>query len=165
MGNIKTKFGICSINNQGYYHVTSNKEGNQGKLLHILIWEDWYGKSLPKGYDIHHLNKNRIDNRIQNLQCVEHKTHTSFHHKGKTISFDTRMKISNAQKEDKCWLYRKDVNPNYVKQEALKGKFNSQIAKELNCSTETIRRRLKKICTYEEYEKIKQNNYTNCIKN
>ena len=158
MSRIDTKYGVCSIGSMGYYKVTSAKEGNQGKSLHCLIWEDHYGKPVPKGYNIHHINGNKLDNRIQNLQCVEHKIHSSFHSRGKITSLETRRKMSDAQCGEKCKLYRKDLDPKYIKVEALKGKLNSDLAKELNCSMETIRRRLKKVCNDEEYEWIKFQN-------
>ena len=61
MSRIDTKYGVCSIGNMGYYKVTSTKEGNQGKSLHCLIWEDHYGKPIPEGYNIHHINGNKLD--------------------------------------------------------------------------------------------------------
>ena len=155
----QTIFGYCSIGPNGYYKITSNKEGNQGRLLHNLIWENHYGKPIPKGYNIHHLNGNKLDNRIQNLQCVEHRIHTKFHHKGKITPLETRRKMSEAQRGNKCKLYRNEIDPYYVKQEALKGKLNSELAKELDCNIKTIRRRLKSVCSLEEYDEIKANNH------
>lgn len=38
---LHTKFGNAKIDN-GYYRITSWKEGNNGKLLHRLIWEDFW---------------------------------------------------------------------------------------------------------------------------
>ena len=158
MSRIETEYGVCSINPAGYYRVTSNKEGNQGRLLHSLIWETHYQKPVPKECDIHHINGNKTDNRIQNLQCVDHKLHSSFHSRGKTLSLETRRKISEAQSGEKCKLYRNEIDPEYIKLEALNGKLNSELAQELNCNIKTIRRRLKKICNEEEYEYIKFQN-------
>ena len=154
----QTIFGYCSINPNGYYRVTSNKEGNHGRFLHNLIWENHYGKPVPEGYNIHHINGNKIDNRIQNLQCVKHEKHTSFHHKGKVTPVETRKKMSEAQSGEKCKLYRGEIDPNHIRQEALKGKLNSELAKEFDCNIKTIRRRLKQVCTLGEYEEIKANN-------
>lgn len=76
---MKTKFGTAKLDNKGYYRINNGKEGINNKLLHRLIWEDWYGKLMPKGYVIHHINHIKSDNRIQNLQCVEDKKHRSYH--------------------------------------------------------------------------------------
>ena len=78
---MKTKFGNTRIDPTGYYRISTSKEGNNNKLLHRLIWEDWYGKPVPKGCVIHHINGNRIDNRIQNLQCVPKAAHDKYHRK------------------------------------------------------------------------------------
>ena len=53
---IKTKFGSASINADGYYQIKSINEGNRGKLLHRLIYEDFWGVNLPKQIHIHHKN-------------------------------------------------------------------------------------------------------------
>lgn len=39
---MKTKYGNAKIGNMGYYVITSYKEGNHRKLLHRLIWEDFW---------------------------------------------------------------------------------------------------------------------------
>ena len=80
---IDTKFGIATLTNKGYYMITSSKEGNRCKLVHRLVWEDFYGKDIPNGHTMHHLNGNKLDNRIQNLQCVKDSEHRRFHKKGK----------------------------------------------------------------------------------
>ena len=42
---IDTKFGKATILN-GYYRITSTKEGNNNKSLHRLIFEDFYQSPL-----------------------------------------------------------------------------------------------------------------------
>jgi len=76
---MNTEYGNAKKNHNGYYIITSGKEGNHNKMLHRLIWENHYGKPVPKGYVIHHLNHQKDDNRIQNLQCVEDKLHRKYH--------------------------------------------------------------------------------------
>ena len=85
-----TKFGRAEIDHQGYYTIKSYKEGNQGERLHRLIWKDWYGKPIPKQCVIHHINLDKTDNRIQNLQCVPKKVHDKFHRK-----IDDRTGVNN----------------------------------------------------------------------
>ena len=79
---MKTKFGNATIVDDRYYQITSGSQGNLLKYLHILIWEDYYGKKRPDGYVIHHINGNKTDNRIQNLQCVKSTIHLKFHNTG-----------------------------------------------------------------------------------
>lgn len=83
MSIIKTEFGNASINNSGYFRITSRKEKNHGKLLHVCIWEHHYKKSVPNGYEIHHIDKNKTNNKVSNLQCVESESHKKKHMSGK----------------------------------------------------------------------------------
>ena len=76
---LHTKFGNAKINSRGYYLISSGKEGNFGKLLHRLIWEDFYGCKIPKGYVIHHKNGLKTDNCILNLQLINATDHLSLH--------------------------------------------------------------------------------------
>jgi hypothetical protein len=78
-----TEFGTARINNNGYWQITSRKEGNHSKLLHRLIFEKYYG-TIPAGYQIHHINGIKTDNRIENLQCLSVKEHSSLHNSGES---------------------------------------------------------------------------------
>ena len=46
------------------------------KRLHRVVWEHHKGE-IPKGYDIHHVDGNKHNNRIENLNLVR----SSFHQK------------------------------------------------------------------------------------
>lgn len=113
---LSTKFGNISLDNDGYYKITSKKEGNMGKLLHRVIWEDFYGCNIPKGYHIHHLNKNKLDNRIQNLQCCEAGLHSKFHNTGiKTPhSIETKQKMSELRNNSGYYNVGKVKNSRYA---------------------------------------------------
>ncbi len=76
---IHTKFGTAQVNVQGYYHIVSKKEGNEFKLLHRLIFEDFYGIIVPKDYIVHHKNGNKLNNCILNLQLLHNKIHSKLH--------------------------------------------------------------------------------------
>ena len=98
---LHTKFGNAKIQNGGYYVITSGKEGNSGKTLHRLIWEDFYGCEVPEGYVIHHQDFNKLNNCILNLQLMRKKDHISLHKTGKNnhnygkyLSEETKQKIS-----------------------------------------------------------------------
>jgi hypothetical protein len=47
-----------------YYNVSRNRKSF---LWHRLVWE-YFNGSIPKGKQIDHINNNRLDNRIDNLQ-------------------------------------------------------------------------------------------------
>ena len=65
---IKTKYGNANLNKWGYYAITSRKEGNHGKLLHRVIFEDFYNIKLdeefPEGIHIHHIDEDKTNNEI-----------------------------------------------------------------------------------------------------
>lgn len=89
MSNIlHSKFGNCSLNPQGRYRITSRNEGNHSKLLHRLIWENFYGCDVPDGFVIHHKNGDKTDNCILNLQLIRDHTHRVFHAKQKDNSLE-----------------------------------------------------------------------------
>lgn len=79
---IHTKYGNAKINKEGYYSITSRKEGNNGKYLHRLIYADFYDVEIPKNYDIHHKDGNKLNNCIMNLQIAPHGIHIKNHQKG-----------------------------------------------------------------------------------
>ena len=42
------------------------------------VWEQNVGP-IPEGYDVHHKDKNFLNNNLENLELVEHKTHCRAH--------------------------------------------------------------------------------------
>jgi len=82
---IKTKFGNARVNAYGYYAISSTKEGNRDKLLHRLIFEDFYNIKLPSDILIHHDDENKLNNEIWNLIPMTKKEHHVLHHKNKKI--------------------------------------------------------------------------------
>lgn len=116
---MKTKYGNAKINPKGYYHITSGKEGNNGKLLHRLIYEDFWGITLPSEIDIHHKDGNKINNCILNLEALSHVEHSSSHKTGenhylygKTHSDETRRKISESQNNSGYYRVYKNNDKN-----------------------------------------------------
>ena len=60
-----------TLRNTGYYSLTTGARG----LMHRYVWEKERGK-IPEGWDIHHINEDRSDNRIENLECLPKPEHT-----------------------------------------------------------------------------------------
>lgn len=106
---LKTKFGNAKIKN-GYYHITSSKEGNYNKKLHKLIFEDYHKCTILPNVDCHHINGNKTDNTITNLTLMYHFDHSRYHNtgdgnprarKGVKLSDETKRKISEGNKGKK----------------------------------------------------------------
>jgi hypothetical protein len=55
----------------GYFGKTTGKR----TLLHRDVWEYHNGK-IPDGYDIHHVDCDRENNSIDNLECLPKAEHT-----------------------------------------------------------------------------------------
>ena len=76
-----TKYGRAKIDSNGYYRITSRKEGNHRKLLHRLIFESVHGE-IPEGYCVHHIDGDRLNNCILNLELLSLNYHQSMHNIG-----------------------------------------------------------------------------------
>ena len=68
----------------GKWKVVDNKKNHTGGYCkvgfngrpisyHVIIWILSTGKDIPKGYELDHINGDRIDNRIENLRLVNRR--------------------------------------------------------------------------------------------
>ena len=57
----------------GYYRCTKSRKVHLS--LHRYVWEKEVGK-IPDGYDIHHIDNNKQNNNISNLECLPKSEHT-----------------------------------------------------------------------------------------
>ncbi len=66
-GRVGDSYGYIQIKNREHY-----RANNQGYVReHLLVWEEYHHKKLPKGWLIHHLNGIKDDNRPQNLVAMK----------------------------------------------------------------------------------------------
>lgn len=86
----KHKKFIGSLNDFGYLQVPTNPSS---KKVHRIIWECVNGE-IPKGYDVHHIDGNKENNSIYNLELKEKGEHIREHKIGKQRSEETKKKIS-----------------------------------------------------------------------
>ena len=85
----------------GYYHAHF---GDKVKSLHRVVWEDNFGE-IPNGFHIHHIDGNKDNNEISNLEMINAHDHLSNHSKA---NFEAnREEITNrlleAQELAKSW--------------------------------------------------------------
>lgn len=103
---------ICSesTDSSGYLQVGIN---GKMKLVHILVYKTFIGE-IPKGYDVHHKDHNKLNNFVENLCLIEHKKHSLEH------------------KEDKVKKYSKPVL-----QYTLDGQFVAEYPSVMEASRQT----------------------------
>lgn len=97
---LRTKWGTARTSNMGYYRITSRKEGNKGKLLHRLIAAEYFGEWINDWddfFDIHHIDENRLNNCVLNLEPIPSREHIMFHQIGKKRSRESRKKMSESK--------------------------------------------------------------------
>ena len=104
---LSTPFGTATLCNDGYYRITTKKEGNNGKKLCRLIYEDHHNVKLSSDFAIHHIDKNKANDSIENLIALPQSEHRRHHmlgennpnygkpsnRKGVKLSAQTREKI------------------------------------------------------------------------
>ena len=64
----------------GYYRSTTHRKKHVS--LHRYVWEKHNG-IIPLGFDIHHIDWNKTNNDISNLELISHSEHASKYPHGK----------------------------------------------------------------------------------
>lgn len=78
----------------GYKRLTQGE--NCGRLLHVVIMEEHIGRRIKKGEVVHHINENKLDNRIENLRLM-------------TLSEHSRIHSIKRQKQGRCYDISKET--------------------------------------------------------
>ena len=110
---MKTKWGNAEINTGGHYQIISRKEGNHGKLLHRLVFEDYHDCVLDENDVFHHIDGDKLNNHPSNLTCMSRKAHTLIHHKGCGRSDETKRNISKVQNTSGLFRVHKQKDDRY----------------------------------------------------
>ena len=58
---------------------------NHSLYKHILTWQ-WHNGDVPKGHQIHHIDENKNNNDISNLECLENRIHLHRHKRASNSS-------------------------------------------------------------------------------
>lgn len=60
------------------YFLSAKPIGDRRKRLHVYIWEKHNGR-VPKGYHVHHVDKDKNNNEISNLMLMDEDAHAQLH--------------------------------------------------------------------------------------
>ena len=112
------------------------KDGST-KDEHKLIWEQANGK-IPKGFILHHKNRDGRDNRLENLDIISRAEHARLHLKGTSRSEATKRKLQIANRKSRSGA-KLTVNDVIAVREMLKSKVSvSDVAYAFNVCKRTI---------------------------
>lgn len=108
--------------------------------VHRLIGEYMLGLKINKDIHIHHIDGNKMNNVISNLQAIKRNLHTKEHNLVQYVSKD-KLRENAIKATEK--IKRNDVTMESVEMLRNKGMTIKQIANELNCGYNTVCRRLR----------------------
>lgn len=87
----------------GYYLCSTKDSTGSRKRMHVYVWE-YYNGLVPEGYHIHHIDGDKSNNTIENLQLLSATEHEKLH--GEMLTDEqiecarkNMMKASVASKE------------------------------------------------------------------
>lgn len=113
MEKIKFNNTIFSQFSSGYYfgHVNGKFKG-----LHVAVWEYHTGKIVPRGYEIHHKDYNRLNNYFENLECLPVSVHRSIHPRDPSSYVESLKRAVEAAKD---W-HKSDIGRSWHKKQSKK---------------------------------------------
>jgi hypothetical protein len=109
--------------------------------VHRIIGKYIVGFDFDSNVAVHHIDGNKLNNDISNLQVIRKEFHTKEHY---LVQYADKDKLRENALKGTEKITRNDITTEKVLELKNKGLSVEQIAKELKCGVNTIGRRLGK---------------------
>lgn len=101
--------GLCNIHNYndcygGYYGVVIDGKYTSLSRSVAKAFPEICGE-LKKGYEVHHIDHNRENNRADNLICLSKKEHIQFHRESLITKWKREESRKSVYQYDKDWNF------------------------------------------------------------
>ena len=107
--------------------------------VHRIIGKYMVGFNFGKDIHVHHLDGNKLNNKISNLQVIRKDLHIKTHY---MVQYVSKEYIHGFGERMKKIIVRKDVTKEKIEELQKRGLSIIQISYELGCGENTVRRRL-----------------------
>lgn len=123
-------------------------DGGGYRPEHITIMEEYLGRKLEKGECVHHCDKIKRHNKIDNLELMTFSSHSLLH---KCKQLHTKQAVAKAvatrhrkYKNENHPLWKRDVTPERIKTAIESYKTLKMAAESLGICADTLRARIHK---------------------